>query len=579
MRFVRGGVLAGTVLVLLFQLGCTGAVGQSASTNSTSTPVSAIRVSSIAPSTVAAGHAAFLLTVSGANFTPQSAIDWNGAALATTFVSSGELTTNIAASSLVQAASVSVEVKDTQSGGISNALSLTVGDPPVITTTALPEGQAGQSYSAPVNVAGGIAPFHWATASGNLPAGLAMNSQTGVISGTAAEPATSSVGVVVTDSVNSRAQADLAIQIVAAGQLSTTGGASTPYYGVGIGTDGLANTTIGPYGNTASYRIRAKHSGTLQQALIYLIPDHPGYSGGTGGKIQVTLHTDDGTAAHNPSSTVLASYVISGAATLPSPARYFYTVKFSSPPSLTAGQIYHMVFKNIDANPTVNFISVDALYQLNPTAPIQQALGNLDAGVLLSDGGGPWNPRLGYTPIYQLSFTNGVTEGVGYIEGWVGAPEPVSGTRAVREAFTVSGSSVKIASVAVRVARVAGNDPLVVRLENANGVLIEQATIPASAIPQSNATAPSYFWASLPFSTTYTLLAGSTYHLDLQSSATSTYETFPIRKGYAYGFQNTTYFRDGSAQFELNASWFGWTQWGTANRTDGDLQFYFSVVP
>jgi hypothetical protein len=275
---------------------------------------------------------------------------------------------------------------------------------------------------------------------------------------------------------------------------------------------------------------------------------------------------------------VLASYVISGAATLPSPARYFYTMKFSSPPTLTAGQIYHLVFKNIDANPTVNFISVDALYQLNPLAPVQQALGNLDAGVLLSDVDGSWKPRLGYTPIYQFSFTNGTTEGVGYIEGWVGAPVPISGASAVRETFTVSGSSVKISSASVRVARVSGNDPLVVRLEDANGTLIEQATIPASAIPQSNAGAPSYFWASLPFSATYTLLAGSTYHLDLESSATSTYETFPIRKGLAYGFQNTTYFQDGSAQFGLNGSWFGWTQWGVANRADGDLQFYFSVV-
>jgi hypothetical protein len=293
----------------------------------------------------------------------------------------------------------------------------------------------------------------------------------------------------------------------------------------------------------------------------------------------VTLNTDDGTASHNPSTTVLASYVISGAATLPSPARYFYTMKFSSPPTLTAGQIYHMVFKNIDANPAVNFISVDALYQLNPSAPVQQALGNLDAGVLLSDVDGSWKPRLGYTPIYQLSFTNGMTEGVGYMEGWVGAPEPISAPTAVRETFTVSGSSVKISSASVRVARVSGNDPLVVRLENASGALIEQATIPASAIPQSNASAPSYFWASLPFSATYTLLAGSTYHLDLETSATSTYETFPIRKGLAYGFQNSTYFHDGSAQVELNGSWFGWTQWGAANRTDGDLQFYFSVVP
>jgi len=156
---------------------------------------------------------------------------------------------------------------------------------------------------------------------------------------------------------------------------------------------------------------------------------------------------------------------------------------------------------------------------------------------------------------------------------------PISGTNAVRETFTVSGGDVHVSSVAVRVARVNGNDALTVRLENANGTLIEQGSIPATAIPSSNSGSPAYFWAKLPLSATYTLAAGGTYHLDLEASSTSTYETFPIRKGLAYGFQPTTFFSDGYAEFEQNGSWTGWTQWGVANRTDGDLQFYFSVAP
>jgi len=156
---------------------------------------------------------------------------------------------------------------------------------------------------------------------------------------------------------------------------------------------------------------------------------------------------------------------------------------------------------------------------------------------------------------------------------------PISGTNAVRETITVSGGDVHVSSVAVRVARVNGNDDLTVRLENANGTLIEQGSIPATAIPSSNSGSPAYFWAKLPLSATYTFAAGATYHLDLEASSTSTYQTFPIRKGLAYGFQPTTFFSDGYAEFEQNGSWTGWTQWGVANRTDGDLQFYFSVAP
>jgi len=577
MRILGGGVLSFLVLVLVFQLGCAGVTTQSATSAPAATSSSA-RVESISPASVQVGHAALELTVSGSNFTSQSVIIWNGSAKTTKFVSSKELTAQVPASALATASVVPVAVKDTANGQVTNSVPLTVGDHPVIVTSALPEGQAGRSYAASVKVTGGVAPFNWSTDSGSLPAGLAMDSSTGVISGTASEASETSVGVVVTDSLNSSAKATLAIQIAPAGSTNTVT-TSTTYYGSGIGTDGLGNTAVGPFGNVVSYRIRAKHSGVLQQVLIYLIPDHPGYAGGTGGSMLVTLNKDDGTAAHNPSSTVLASYVLAGAAKLPPPDRYFYTVKFAAPPTLTAGTIYHLVFKNVDANPASNFISVDDMHQSNPSTAIQQAVGSIDAGVLLSNEDGSWQPRLGYTPIYQFQFSNGVTEGVGYIEGWVDTPEPIAGPLAVRETFTVSGYARTVNAVAVRAARVSGNDPLVVRLENANGVLIEETSIPAASIPESSLLAPSYFWARVPLASSYTLQPGQTYHLVLEATATSIYETFPIRKGSFYGFQPTTFFPDGYAEFELLASWHGWTQWGAAERIDGDLQFYFSVVP
>jgi len=462
----------------------------------------------------------------------------------------------------------------------------TSANPPKITTTSLPSGQEGVTYSAPLSLIGGVAPFQWSLASGSLPAGLAINSHTGTITGMAAAVGDFKVSVLVTDSDNSSANANLAINISSAAPSSgspSSGSGTSPvnlqYYGSGIGSDGLANTTVGPDGNTVSYRFRAKHSGAVEQALIYLIPDHAGYAGGNGGTILVTMNTDDGTPLHNPTSKVIASYVISNVLSLPSPARYFYTLKFASPPTLTAGQLYHMVFKNISPSPTVDYLSVDDSYELNFSTPLQGAIVNTDAAVLLSDGGGAWAPRLGYLPIYQLDFQNGVTEGIGYMEGWVGSPRPISGTNAVREVFTISGADVKVSSVAIRVARVNGNDPLVVRLENANGSLIEEGSIPATEIPLSSSSSPSYFWAKFPLSAIYTLVPGDTYHLDLEASSTSMYQTFPIRKGLAYGFQNTTFFGDGDAEFGQSGSWYGWTAWGVANRTDGDLQFYFSVAP
>lgn len=577
MRDFGTAALICSVLFLSFQFGCAGAAGQPAAAAS----IGGAQLVSITPSAVPVGQGGFSLTVQGVNFSSQSVILLNGAEQKTAYINSRQLAAQIPTVPVAQSSNVPVVVKNAESGGMSNPLFLTVGNPPKITTSVLPAGQAGEPYSAPISVSGGVKPYRWAMASGNLPTGLAIDSQTGLISGTALSAGDSTIGVSVTDSVNSTAQASLALNITASGQVSQSSSAasSSQYYGPGLGSDGLGNTTVGPSGNTVSYRFRAKHSGAVPQVLIYLIPDHPGYAGGTAGTTQVTLNTDDGTSSHNPTSTVLASYVMGNVLSLSSPARYFYTVQFTPAPTLTAGQLYHMVFKSIDASPSVNFLSVDTLYQIVYPNPYQPTMSNTDAAVLLSQDGTNWQPRAGYTPVYQLQFQNGITEGIGYMEGWIGTPEPISGSNAVRETFTVSGAQVSVSSVGIRLARLSGNDPLTVRLENGDGTLIEEGTVPAAAIQESNATSPAYVWATYKFSTTYALIPGSTYHLDFESSSTSTYQAFPIRKGADYGFQATTYFPDGYAEFEQNGSWTGWAQWGATNRTDGDLQFYLSVAP
>src|SRR5262249_55374491 len=146
-----------------------------------------------------------------------------------------------------------------------------------------------------------------------------------------------------------------------------------------------------------------------------------------------------------------------------------------------------------------------------------------------------WKPRQGYTSIMQLEYGDGLIQGHGYMEVWVGVPEPISGDRQVRESFTVSGSARTAASVAVRVARVSGTDSLTVRLEAADGTLIESGTILATALPTTTPTA--YAWATYKFSNPHTLAVGQTYHLVLQAPATSVYQAFPVRKGSYYGFK------------------------------------------
>uniref|UniRef100_Q01TD0 Ig family protein n=1 Tax=Solibacter usitatus (strain Ellin6076) TaxID=234267 RepID=Q01TD0_SOLUE len=64
-------------------------------------------------------------------------------------------------------------------------LPLTIGQPVLtVTTTALPDGQAGSPYSLTLAAAGGTTPFNWSITLGALPSGMTLNPTTGLISGT-----------------------------------------------------------------------------------------------------------------------------------------------------------------------------------------------------------------------------------------------------------------------------------------------------------------------------------------------------------------------------------------------------------
>jgi hypothetical protein len=89
------------------------------------------RTTSISPTSVQAGSPTFTLTVNGSGFVSESAVRWNGELRTTTFVSSTQLTTEIAASDIAEIGNVSVTVFNSPpGGGVSNAQILTIVQPP-----------------------------------------------------------------------------------------------------------------------------------------------------------------------------------------------------------------------------------------------------------------------------------------------------------------------------------------------------------------------------------------------------------------------------------------------------------------
>jgi large repetitive protein len=81
------------------------------------------------------------------------------------------------------------------------------------TTRALKTGINGRPYKATLKAAGGKKPYNWFLVSGNLPAGLTLNSLTGAIAGIPVESGTFDLTFHVTDPVGGIAETALTLTI------------------------------------------------------------------------------------------------------------------------------------------------------------------------------------------------------------------------------------------------------------------------------------------------------------------------------------------------------------------------------
>jgi hypothetical protein len=347
---------------------------------------------------------------------------------------------------------------------------------------------------------------------------------------------------------------------------------SSFYYGSGLSADALANTVLGgPSLNSASYRFQAKHASALKAIRVFFIWSlvKSGYQAGQGGTIQVDLKADDNSAAHLPTGPSLASVTYGN---IVAQNDNYPELEFAYPATLTGGALYHLVFTNVDPSPVTNYISLDSLYTDAQTAPMQPSISDNDCAALVRSGTGAWKVRTGFTPILELDYADGGSQGNGYMEVWSTNPKTISGNAQVRETFKVSGPSRTFTKIMVRAERVAGTSPLTLALTEADGTLIEQGTVPAASVLTG---ASSWVTCAFPLSTV--LSSGVAYNLTLSTAANTQYSAYPIRKGLDKGFSNDTAFPDGHAQFTSTGStgWAGWDMWGTPNLTTGDLQFMF----
>jgi hypothetical protein len=350
-----------------------------------------------------------------------------------------------------------------------------------------------------------------------------------------------------------------------------------------VAGDTLSNTTIGgPHATVLAFRFRARWTGPVRGVRCHIILNprgRRGYSGGTGGLLRVALAPDSGGKRHVPRRRPLAATVIR-----PSRRDLWPLVRFAKPPHVVAGRLYHVVFTNVAPDPRRDYVSINALLSRGHGEPRPRVPADLAAllGHTTDGGATPtrWRPRAVRAGDYYVPILDVVGNrprdhlGIGYMEAWVTAPRPIGASARVRQLLRMpAGGKTQVTGAWLRIKRAGGaSSALDLRLQAADGDVLASASVPARDISSGSPQ-----WVHVRFSRAVSLPPGAPLTLTASASRAAAFRTFPVRKGTRFGFDRSTVYSGGYAQFSDGDGWKGWEQWGQSDRRDGDLQFALDI--
>jgi uncharacterized protein with beta-barrel porin domain len=177
-------------------------------------------------------------------------------------------------------------------------VSLTVSAPTLsVAPATLGAGTSGSAYSATLSATGGSAPYSYAITSGSLPAGLSLNTSTGVISGTPTTDGTSNLTVTVTDANGATGSqpysitiAAVPITVPASSQIIVAGQATT--------VDLTQGATGGPFIDALLVSVSPASAGTATMVGPYSLRFVPAAAFAGTAVVTFTLRSNSGASAN-----------------------------------------------------------------------------------------------------------------------------------------------------------------------------------------------------------------------------------------------------------------------------------------
>jgi hypothetical protein len=233
-------------------------------------------IGSLLPASVLAGVPAFTLAVTGANFIAGSQVSFDASPLTTSFVSATLLNATVPAAMVAGPKVASIVVTNPGIGAsVSAPAPFTVVNSLAITTTSLPPGTLGGSYTYTLTGKGGTPPYTWSA--GGYPLALSVSPGTGVISGVIQAGGTFVITVVLRDAAQTTATAQFTL-VVGPPPVTIAPSSSMPSGVVGVIYQGF----VFAYGGTGSYTY-SLGGGSLPDGLtlssngtVYGTPKTPG---------------------------------------------------------------------------------------------------------------------------------------------------------------------------------------------------------------------------------------------------------------------------------------------------------------